>query len=232
MVSFIFLIFVNSSHNKKLSETDLEENRIFCYKCIPMEINRIKYFRVVYETKSIRRAAELLYMTPGALSKSIKVLESEIGNPLFVLKGRNLLPSDFAKKFYRLSENLVMAYNDLDKEIKKEEVKRPFTIVSWEIFTSYFCARFSASLKDMFSLKILERGPGDVEKEILENNDSIGITYIPVIHEDLDFFKVGEIEYFSYALKDHFFESRGKGDTFCCSHNAISKLAFWCKNFR
>jgi DNA-binding transcriptional LysR family regulator len=47
-------------------------------------------FRVVAETENLRAAAELLHVTPSALSRTIRVLEDSLERQLFDRRGRNL----------------------------------------------------------------------------------------------------------------------------------------------
>ena len=48
-----------------------------------MEINYIKEFISLAETESLLDSAEMLQMTTSSLSRHIKVLEDELGFPLF-----------------------------------------------------------------------------------------------------------------------------------------------------
>ena len=48
-----------------------------------MDIKRLRHFLAVYETGSLTRAAELVYLTQPALTKSIKLLEDRVGVELF-----------------------------------------------------------------------------------------------------------------------------------------------------
>lgn len=56
--------------------------------------------RVAYHL-SVKRAAEDLFVTSGAVSQRIKQLETELGVPLFHRQGRNLHLSPAGKSFYR-----------------------------------------------------------------------------------------------------------------------------------
>lgn len=47
-------------------------------------------FRVVAETEHVRRAAEMLRVSPSALSRTIGLLEDDVGQPLFERRGRRL----------------------------------------------------------------------------------------------------------------------------------------------
>lgn len=169
-----------------------------------MEINRIKYFRTVFEVGSIRRASEILNITPGGLSKSIQVLEDELDEPLFTAQGRNIVPSEFGKKFYSLSADLMNVYEKLQENLNSQESIDTFTIVSWEVFSTYFCSRFAQKYGADFSLRVIERGPNNLEQAILSNQADVGITYAPIPHPDLEYLKVGFIEYHAFTTKDNF----------------------------
>jgi DNA-binding transcriptional LysR family regulator len=55
-----------------------------------MDLVRLKYFLTVAKTRNITRAAELLHVSPPAISKGIKVLENELGVELLIQSGRAL----------------------------------------------------------------------------------------------------------------------------------------------
>jgi DNA-binding transcriptional LysR family regulator len=56
-------------------------------------------FRAVAETEHLPTAAERLHVTPSALSRSVRLLEDELGQPLFHRVGRNLKLSDAGHAF-------------------------------------------------------------------------------------------------------------------------------------
>jgi DNA-binding transcriptional LysR family regulator len=169
-----------------------------------MENIKIKYFRVVYELGSIRRASEILHITPGALSKSIKLLEQNLGDILFIPQGRNIVPSDFGKRIYSITQNLVDAYDKFNQELSVVETQSQFVIATWEVFSSYFCSFFAISTSDEFLLKVLERIPNDIENDVVAGVADVGITYAPIPHPDLEFIKVGHIQYGIFATKNNF----------------------------
>ena len=59
-----------------------------------MDITKIRYFSVVAETGSVRKAAELMHLSPPALSRAIKQLEEERNVKLFVPSGRGIAITD------------------------------------------------------------------------------------------------------------------------------------------
>lgn len=60
-----------------------------------MDSKRIKYFAAVVKHSSITKAAAELNISQPALTKSIKLLQEELGVELFVRKGRGIVPSRF-----------------------------------------------------------------------------------------------------------------------------------------
>ena len=59
-----------------------------------MDTLKLKYFSAVAESGSVRRAAELLRVSPPSLSKAVAHLEAELGLKLFIRSGRNIFLSD------------------------------------------------------------------------------------------------------------------------------------------
>ncbi len=55
-----------------------------------MNLNQLRYFRVLAHTEHFGKAAEKLYITQPSLSKSIRLLEEELNVELFTKSGRNV----------------------------------------------------------------------------------------------------------------------------------------------
>ena len=56
-----------------------------------MELNKLRYFYIVAKYEHMTRAAEEMHIAQPALTKTIKALEDELGVPLFMKKGRNIV---------------------------------------------------------------------------------------------------------------------------------------------
>jgi len=59
-----------------------------------LNYHHLLYFHTVAEEGSVAAAAELLHITPQTISGQIKLLESVVGQPLFIKSGRGLKISD------------------------------------------------------------------------------------------------------------------------------------------
>jgi DNA-binding transcriptional LysR family regulator len=85
-----------------------------------MELWQLEVFTAVAEEKSFSRAGQRLGRTQPAISSTIKLLEGELGEPLFDRMGKSIrltaageLLSDYAKRLLRLREEAVLAVGEL-----------------------------------------------------------------------------------------------------------------------
>ncbi|MFQ3192073.1 MAG: DNA-binding transcriptional LysR family regulator [Paraglaciecola sp.] len=94
-----------------------------------MDIKKLRMFHEVFITGSITLAAERLYVSQPAASKTISALEEEIGYKLFVRKSGHLCPTDEAyylheevllllQNFKRLEENVKSAKHHKSGKLK------------------------------------------------------------------------------------------------------------------
>lgn len=76
-----------------------------------MELSQIYYFLNVAKTEHMTRSAEELHIAQPSLTKSIHKLEDELGVPLFVQRGRNIVLTEYGRY---LSERLTPIAASLD----------------------------------------------------------------------------------------------------------------------
>ncbi len=62
-----------------------------------MELYQLKYLQEIARTGSLREAAKRLHITQPPLSRCVKALEEELGEPLFDHVGRNIVLNDVGK---------------------------------------------------------------------------------------------------------------------------------------
>ena len=63
-------------------------------------LNALLAFEVVARTGSVRTAADELFVTPGAVSRQIRLLEDHFGVPLFARQGRGLELTSVGAAYY------------------------------------------------------------------------------------------------------------------------------------
>ncbi len=160
-----------------------------------MDYNRFKVFQTVYRTSNIRKAAELMRLSPSAVSKSIRTLETELDRKLFMGVGREIRPTDQAHAVFEKIEDILSRCDSLkssDQPLRSRETVR---IGSFEVFTTYFLGEWLKSAKSSERLiHVFELIPGALEEALVDRRIDIGLTFIPIPHPDLEHLKVMEIE--------------------------------------
>lgn len=170
-----------------------------------MDTNRLKYFCAVAESGSVRGAAELLHVSPPALSKAIHILEEELGIKLFVRSGRSILLTDAG---FRLAEKSRAILKEIDNlKISADEERsavQELKIATFEVFSTYFLKALDLTGWGENPLTIHDVLPGELERALVERHVDVGITYMPVPVPELDFLKITSIEMGVYTAKGVF----------------------------
>lgn len=77
-----------------------------------MLLTQIEYFKIIIETQSFSKAAELCNITQSAISQQIKSLEAELGVPLLDRHNRTFTPTKAGEVFYR---NALIVLSDVQR---------------------------------------------------------------------------------------------------------------------
>ena len=174
-----------------------------------MEIQRLRYFRAVVEAGGLKKAAELLHITPGALSKAIRQLEDDTGKTLFNRVGRGLELTEHGRKLYAASERVIEEHRRMleNLDASTPATETTLSVASYEVFTTYCLgATVMTGLEDA-ALRILEMGVGDLERAVIEREADAAITYAPFPEEALSFHQLAVIEFGIFARHDVFRET-------------------------
>lgn len=87
-----------------------------------METNRLKQFCTIVEMGSLVQAAKLLHITHSGLSKSMHILQDEIGRVLFHSAGRGIAITEAGQTVFVLKHKDQQkndVYKDLIKTVKE-----------------------------------------------------------------------------------------------------------------
>jgi len=167
-----------------------------------MNFRRLEYFMVLAQTGNMKRAGEILRVSPPALSKAMRVLEEETGTRLWIRDGRRAILTDAGKRLLKRAPALVEETRALIESLKSDaDAPRTIRIGTFEVFSTYFL-RFLDHLDwTNHALELHELLPGEVERHIAEGSLDVGITYLPVPSPELDFIRVTSIEMGVFARK-------------------------------
>lgn len=84
-----------------------------------MDTKDIRSFRLVYEERSINKAAKQLFITPQGLSRIIHKLEEELQITLFERTKGGMVPTECGDYFYTQSQELLFRLEDMKYNLQK-----------------------------------------------------------------------------------------------------------------
>lgn len=82
-----------------------------------MNQRQLSYFLEVYKRRSISHAAEALYISPQALSKTIAALEQELNISLFTRKSNRIIPTNAAASLATHAKTLLEEYDIIENKL-------------------------------------------------------------------------------------------------------------------
>jgi len=193
-----------------------------------MDIARIKYFSVVAETGSVRKAAELMQLSPPAVSRAIKQLEEELGLELFVPSGRGIAITDQGRLLQQRAGRLLSEFEAFVSESRRarhQGASDLLRIGTFEIFSTHvmgWCIEHNLADRPVL---LREVGPAELEDALLKREIDIGITSIPVPNEALDFLKVATQDLAIYGKASVFNDLAFADLPFCVPISPVSGAA-------
>ncbi len=162
-----------------------------------METERLRQFCAIADTGSLTQAAEILNISLGGLSKSIKVLENEIGFALFVPFGRGLTISEKGLAFYGKAKKVLDSVAEL--VATEDSTYIPFRIGMLEVFSVYFMGKIVERNFPRQSIELIERSPGEIEMLLVNRQIDCGLTYLPYPQPGVEVLKIGSFELLAFA---------------------------------
>ena len=160
-----------------------------------MDSNRLKQFRVIAECENITKAAELLYISQPALSKSLSILESELNCQLFNRIGHKLYLNENGKKLLKYAYKIEELLAQIEEEFKPQE--RILSICGVGKFFSFILKDYYKDGVKPIKLNVvpdssiptmLFSGDADIavaDDYYLKEDPKIGLKRIPILEEQL-----------------------------------------------
>ncbi|MEQ8507825.1 MAG: LysR family transcriptional regulator [Rhodospirillaceae bacterium] len=176
-----------------------------------MEMQQLKRFLVLTETKNFHAAAEILNMTQPALSQSIKKLEDSVGEPLFLRSSRGVEITESGTLLIPRAKLILKLRTDFENDLENVQERRNAKISIG--VAPYFTRRLIPEALNAF----LEKQPDvliDVSQgrtvELVEalQHGAIDMAFCsmwPALKGDADicFEKIYEEQFSVFARSDH-----------------------------
>ncbi len=175
------------------------------HDCKLMDLNRLKHFTTIARTGSVRKAAELLRLSPPALSKSTRLLEEELGVKLVNRAGRNIVLTDAGRVLAERAQVLLHSADELRAEMETGALReRVVRIATFEVFSTHFLKFLAGPFWDVTPFSLYEVIPGELERALVERKADYGITYQPVPHPELEHVLLTSLEMGVFVRADAF----------------------------
>ena len=155
-----------------------------------MELRALRYFVEVVRQRSFTAAAEQLFVTQPTISKMVKSLEDEIGSPLLLRDGRQMVLTDAGRIVYQRGLDVLAAHAQLQAELDDLSTlgRGQLTIgippMGGALFTPAI-AGFRQRYPKV-ELKLIEQGSRAVETALLDGEMELGGVLLPVDPDTID----------------------------------------------
>jgi LysR family cyn operon transcriptional activator len=156
-----------------------------------MELRHLRYFLRAAELLHFTRAAESLYVSQPALSAQIKQLEDELGVQLFARVGRNVGLTESGELFVSFARQAVQSIEKGEEELSALQglLRGNLRVVSIPEFGSIMLPAFIVQFQDRYPnvyVKLSAATSENIERGIAAGHFDLGITLLPLEHNDLD----------------------------------------------
>ena len=155
-----------------------------------MELRALRYFVEVDRQQSFTVAAEQMFVTQPTISKMVKSLEDEIGSPLLLRDGRQMVLTDAGRIVYQRGQDVLAAQAQLQAELNdlgtlgSGELTIGIPPMGGSLFTPAIAAFRQRHPK--IDLKLFEQGSRAIETALIHGELELGGVLLPVDPETIE----------------------------------------------
>lgn len=195
-----------------------------------MTLQQLYYVIIISETKSLNKAAELLYIAQPSLTSAIKELEKELGIPIFRRGGKGVSLTNDGAEFLLHARQIYHQYEMLlDKYGRSGTLKKKFGVSTQHY--SFVVKAFVDMVKHYniaeYEFAIRETKTLDIIDDVNTLKSEVGILYLSDFNRkiitkllnvhNLEFHSLIECAVYVYLWKGH--------PLACCDSISFSQLA-------
>jgi DNA-binding transcriptional LysR family regulator len=155
-----------------------------------MELRALRYFVEVVRQQSFTVAAEQMFVTQPTISKMVKSLEDEVGSPLLLRDGRQMVLTDVGRIVYQRGQDVLAAHAQLQAELNdldtlgRGELAIGIPPMGGALFTPAI-ATFRQRYPKI-ELKLFEQGSRAIEAALINGELELGGVLQPVDPDNID----------------------------------------------
>lgn len=156
-----------------------------------MEFKQLYYFVETCKRMNFAITAEALYVTPQALSKSIKTLENNLGEKLFYLNKNALILTEFGEFFLPKAQNLLAEYYAMRNEVAnlsnnyKGLIRVGIVPSARNLINADFLQKFMEKFPET-TIDFTQMSDESLKQGVLAHSLDLGIGVYPAIDQTLE----------------------------------------------
>lgn len=164
-----------------------------------MDFRELEIFLTVMETGSVRRAAERIHLTPGAVSQRLQNLAEELKTELFRRQGRGLAPTPAAERLRARGQEIVALMKSAAQEFTSDPSQdvRPFRFASGPTTLIH---RLGGPLRKLRAnyprtpFHVMVAPTEEIIAELLDGRCDLGLISLPISEESIEVIPLYEEE--------------------------------------
>ena len=155
-----------------------------------MDIHQLELFLAVMESPSMTRAAEKVFLSPGAVSLQLHNLADELHTELFVRSGKRLIPTPAATRLAEHAKDLIKRMGQIKQEFQNDLATdiRPFHFATGVTTLIYQLGKPLRQLRKQYPKAEIRVSVNVTEETLAGLHDrrfDLGLISLPVPEENL-----------------------------------------------
>lgn len=168
--------------------------------------NWLPAFRVVAETEHLPTASQELHVTPSALSRTIKQLEDELGEPLFMRVGRRLVLSPSGRELLTSVREAMLKLEQGLSAVSVTQFVGPLRLAASGAVTTMILLPALKRLREEHPLlvpHVSDADPEVVRSLLVSRHLDVAILDRPIAAENVTVTELGRVSYGIYCGDRH-----------------------------
>ncbi len=153
-----------------------------------LDLNLLRVFLALDCERSVSRAGKRLGLSQPAVSAALNRLRHAFGDQLFVRQGREMLPTERARKLITpITQAIATLETSLSDELSDtpDMMKRSFSLLGADFFSMLFMPALSARLGTIapqVRLRLFDAARGDVERLLVDGIVDLAFEHAPRVN--------------------------------------------------
>jgi DNA-binding transcriptional LysR family regulator len=156
-----------------------------------MEFRQLELFLAVMDTGAVTRAAERVYLSPGAVSMQLHQLATELRTELFVRSGRRFLPTPAAVRLAERARHVLKLVREIEHEFEADPASdtRPFHFATGATALIYTLGKPLRRLRAAFpraEIQVTVAATEGIVAGLLDRRFDLGLISLPFSADGLN----------------------------------------------